>query len=71
MKRPYGQQNPQCLPTLGISIPFWRGGLILRLVAIIVSVQPFAYVIGNYTCHNGESERYKNRIKMSDNQTNR
>ena len=44
-------------------IPFWQGGLNLRLVALVVSIQPFAYVVANYTCHdrNNESNKYIHR----------
>ena len=35
--------------TPGFSIPFWEGGLLL-------AVQPFAYVVGDYTCHNREKK---------------
>lgn len=37
---------------LAFSMPFLQGGLNLRLIAVIVPVQPFANVVGGYTCHN-------------------
>lgn len=27
------------------------------LPLLVISIQPFAYVVGDYTCHNGENER--------------
>lgn len=48
---------------MGVFVPFWQGGLNLRLVALVVSIQPFAYVVANYTCHdrNNESNKYIHR----------
>ena len=48
---------------MGVFVPFWQGGLGLRLVALVVSIQPFAYVVANYSCHdrNNESNKYIHR----------
>ena len=48
---------------MGVFVPFWQGGLNLRLVALVVPIQPFAYVVANYTCHdrNNESNKYIHR----------
>jgi len=54
------KQNTHELPLVGVFMLFGRGGLCLRLIAAIISIQPFAYVIGDYTCHNGENKRYEN-----------
>lgn len=34
---------------MGVFVPFWQGGLNLRLVALVVPIQPFAYVVANYS----------------------
>lgn len=48
---------------MGVFVPFWQGGLGLRLVALVVPIQPFAYVVANYSCHdrNNESNKYIHR----------
>ena len=48
---------------MGVFVPFWQGGLGLRRVALVVSIQPFAYVVANYSCHdrNNESNKYIHR----------
>jgi len=48
----------------GFSVPFWRGGLILRLIAFSVPVQPFADVIGNHTSHNRDNKT-DNNVKQN------
>ena len=35
---------------LGVFYAYFRGGLCLRLVLSSVFIQPFAYVVGYYTC---------------------
>lgn len=35
---------------------FWQGGLILRLVAAVISVQPFTDEIGGHTCRNRDQK---------------
>ncbi len=35
---------------------FWRGGLFLRLIAGRIAVEPFADVVGDYTCHNRDQK---------------
>ena len=59
---------------MGVFVPFWQGGLNLRLVALVVSIQPFANVVGyrlfvvvqpfademaNHTCHDRNNESNK------------
>ena len=41
----------------GVSVPFWQGGLLLRLVAGVISAQPFADEIGGYTCRDRDQKR--------------
>ena len=36
-----------------------QGGLILRLIAMIISIQPFANIVGGYACHERDYERNK------------
>ena len=38
---------------------FGRGGLFLRLVAIVIPVQPFAGIVGNNACRNRDQKRYQ------------
>ena len=53
-----GTQKAQVFQHLGFSIPLRQGGLCLRLATAyytsLVSVQPFADVVANYTSQNGE-----------------
>lgn len=35
---------------LGVFYAYFRGGLCLRLVLSSIFIQPFAYVVGYYTC---------------------
>lgn len=50
------KQNPAELQLCGVFIPFGQGGLILRLTTATVSVQPFADVVANYSCHDRDKE---------------
>ena len=36
------------------------GGALDIIITFFLSVQPFAYVVGNYTCRNGDKKRCKN-----------
>lgn len=45
------KSTPHEWQLVGVFIPFGRGGLKLRLIAVVISIQPFVYVIGDYTCH--------------------
>ena len=48
-------KKPRSCDLRGFSIPFWVGGLIPRSgYQLFFSVQPFADVVGNYTCQNRE-----------------
>ncbi len=40
----------------GSSIPFWKGGLILGLVALVISVQPLADEVGGNTSHDRDQK---------------
>ena len=51
-------ENPGVAPP-GFSIPFGRGGLFLRLVVIVVPVQPFTDEIGNHTSHDRNQKVYQ------------
>ena len=43
----------------GVFYPFLRGGLILRPVAVVLSVQPFADAICDHTSHNRKNKTDK------------
>ena len=46
---------------LGFSIPFWQGGLVLRLIAGTIFVEPFADEVGNNTSRNGD-QKWENKL---------
>ena len=51
------QQKPR-RRKLGAFFPFWRGGLVPRLTtSCLFSIQPFANVVGDYTCQNRKHKR--------------
>ena len=37
----------------GFLFQFFKGGPAFRLTAHVLPIQPFANVVGNYTCHDG------------------
>ena len=44
---------PRVRTSWGFLFHFLQGGLSPRLIAfLIISIQPFANIVGNYTCHN-------------------
>lgn len=60
MSCPYGQQKPQSWQALGFSIPFWQGWLKPQAgCRLLLSVQPFANEVANYTRHNRKSKSYE------------
>lgn len=43
---------------VAFSIPFWQGGLFLRLTTcLFIFVQPFANIVANYTRHDRDDKR--------------
>ena len=42
--------------SLGFSMPFWRGDLILRLIAGWISIEPFADAVGNDASRNRDQK---------------
>lgn len=43
---------------VAFSIPFWQGGLFLRLTTcLFIFVQPFADIVANYTRHDRDDKR--------------
>ena len=54
------KRKPPVLPHWGFSIPFWDRWFIpeagYRL--LLLFIQTFADVVGNYACQNGEDKRY-------------
>lgn len=51
------QQKPRRRKLRGF-FPFWRGGLVPRLTtSCLFSIQPFANVVGDYTCQNRKHKR--------------
>jgi hypothetical protein len=49
-------KSPEVAPSGLFYAVFWRGGLILRLVTLLVFAQPFANAVGHHTCHDGHSK---------------
>lgn len=51
------QKRPQGSDLGAFLFPYGRQGLAPRLVAVFSTVKPFADVVANHTCQNGENER--------------
>lgn len=49
-------ENLQCCSTGGFLFHFWSRRI--NPEAILLFIQPFADVVGNYACQNGEDKRY-------------
>ena len=50
------KRTPQCCSTGGFLFHFWSR--MINPEAILIFIQPFADVVGNYACQNGEDKRY-------------
>ena len=53
-------ENPQCCRTGGFLVHFWsrRINSEAGYRLLLLFIQPFADVVGNYACQNGEDKRY-------------
>ena len=55
-------KSPQVRTVGAFLFPYCRQGLMPRLVAVVSLIEPFADVVGNYTCHDGENKRDSEHI---------
>ncbi len=53
-------KNPRGADSWVFLFRFWRGGLDLRLVATMISIEPFANIVGHYACRKRNHERGQN-----------
>lgn len=52
-------KEPPEMAVSGGSFVYGGGELLLRLIAVVIPVEPFADAVGSYTSHNGNNKTYE------------